>query len=161
MPRINKETAKTCLSHNCEKGDFMKLNNQKMEEAKKLQDKLVAKYCERCEGIGAAIQNIPSNGLAGWFYTKVRTELKELQESYYLAYKRFNDFEIIELEHKGYSVWYDRQEIDSKGHFIRCKKMYKEVIDKFIFRNGREKKLDEFRDEINTLITTLEEAFEE
>lgn len=139
----------------------MKLNNQKMEEAKKLRDKLVVKYCERCEGIEAAIQIIPSNGLAGWFYTKVQTELEELQESYYSASKHFNDFEITESEYNGYSVWYDRQEIDSKGHFIRCKKMYKEVIDKFMLRNSREEKLAEFRDEINTLIKTLEEAFEE
>ncbi len=138
----------------------MKLNIKKLEEAREQQDKLERKYRERCIGVGYVCQIIPSDGIIGWLLKKPREQLGQIQQSYFLASVWSEQFEIIEFEGSKW-VYYDHKVIDSKGHFFRCKKMYEEKFHDFMSVNDREKQLDEFSDEINTFIKTLEEAFEE
>lgn len=147
----------------------MKINGEKIKEAKRLQWEFRDKYAERAKGVKIASEFLPPEGAVN---TRTRSCIMGLQkatETISWASQRMMDFPIYPTDFNGetiYEIEYDGRPIETRNEFKCCRDAFMGKVQQYLscakkvewlVKDGKE----EFLTDAKEFLDKLEEAFEE
>ncbi len=143
----------------------MKINEEKIKEAKRFQDEMAKLYDERSFGVRIARNSLPSWGIKSFILRSTEKKLQRIESNIFLAAQRFRDFTISSSD-DDYEISYERMPIRGLNEFARCKRDFNSKISKFVEsrEDGRILEANDdvsfFDTAVNKFLNMMEEAIE-
>lgn len=147
----------------------MKINEEKIKEAKRLQWEFRDKYAERAKGVKIASEFLPPEGAVNTRTWSCIMGLQKATETIFWASQRMMDFPICPTDFNGetiYEITYDGKQIETRNKFKCYRDEFMSNVQQYLSCASKVEWLvkdgeEEFLTDAKKFLDKLEEAFEE